>query len=146
MISNQGLATVYRRKAALERVAMAAVLPWLALVLFLKFKSTPPLWNELFFLIRDYQGFHLWHPYSAKAVASAAVAFWIIWAVLKCGAQLLGKMLPAAELSSLEKRVFSAGLGFAAISSVTLLLGLLRLWYVSVFWCVLIAEIGRAHV
>jgi len=138
MSSGQQLTAATKRKYTWEHGALTASVLWFSAVLFLKVKGTPRFGDELLSLIKDYQGFHLWHAYSAKGLAALAVAFWIIWIAIKCGGQLLGKLLPAAELSPLEKRVFSAGLGFAAISLATLLLGFFRLWYVSVFWFVLI--------
>jgi Dolichyl-phosphate-mannose-protein mannosyltransferase len=138
MISDQHLAAVTKRKYIWEHGALIAAVLWFSAVLFLKVKGTPRFGDELLLLIRDYQGFHLWHAYSAKGLVGFAAAFWIIWIAIKCGAQLLGKLLPAAELSPVEHRVFSAGLGFAAISLVTLLLGVFRLWYVSVFVFVLV--------
>ena len=125
-----------QRSKALEWIAIPVAGLWLAVVLFLKINGTPRLWDDLFALIRGYQDFHLGHSYSLKIIASAAVALCIVWVVLKCGGHLLGKILTVPDLSSLEKTVFSAGLGFTAVSFVTLVLGFLRLWYVSVYWCV----------
>ena len=47
--------------------------------------------------------------------------------------------MPSLQLTVLERRVFSAGLGVIAISILTLLLGAVRLWYQPVFWSVLIS-------
>jgi hypothetical protein len=133
MISDQDVTAIAKRKGTVEHGALAVAV-WFAVIVVLKVKRTSGLGDELLALIKDYQGFHLWHAYSVKAFAALAVALWIIWVAIKCGAQLLGRLLPEAELTPLEKRVFGAGLGLSAISLLTLVLGVFRLWYASVFW------------
>jgi len=138
MISDQQLTASTKRKYELGHCALIGTVLWFGAVVFLKVKWTPRFGDELFFLINGYQGFHLWHAYSAKVLAALAIASWIVWIAIKCGERLLEKLVSAPELSPIEKRVFSAGLGFASISLVTFLLGVLRLWYVSVFWFLLV--------
>jgi hypothetical protein len=139
VISDQRLTASKKRKYELGPAALIATVLWFSAVLFVKVKGTPRFGDELLSLVNGYQGFHLWHAYSAKALGALAIALWIIWIAIKCGGQLLNKLVPVAELLPIERRVFSAGLGFASISLMTLLLGVLRLWYVSVFWFLLVA-------
>src|SRR5690349_15152329 len=76
---------------------------------------------------------------TAGIVASLAYAIWIGWVVVRCGACVLGIIMHGAELPPLERRLFSVGLGFFVISTVTLMLGFLRLWYTDIFLSLLIA-------
>jgi hypothetical protein len=118
---------------------MAMCFLWFALVLVLKANGTSLHWNDVRFIAASYKDFRLWHAYSAKAAASMAIAIWMIWTAIKSGGTVLRKILPSAELSILEKRVFSTALGLVTISMATLVLGAVGLWYPSVFWFVLVA-------
>ena len=132
-------ASITKRNSLAERAAIFVLLPWFFVVLYLNFQRTPFNRNDVLFFIRSYSQFHLWHAYALKAAVAAAVAIWIMWVAVKTGELLLGKLMPSLQLSALERRVFSAGIGVIAISILTLLLGAVRLWYQPVFWSVLIA-------
>jgi hypothetical protein len=121
------------------KLRAGAIVVWLVAVVYLKFQRSLALWSSLLVLVQQYRDFHLWHGYSLKAAAAAGVAVWIIWVAIECGGQILHSIVPREELSALERCVFSAGLGFAAISLATLLLGFCGLWYVSVFRFAMIA-------
>jgi hypothetical protein len=129
----------YQKPGALLQIAVSAAVVWFAFVLALKFKRTPLAWNRVSSFLHDYADFHIWHAYTAGIVVSLAFAIWIGWVVLKCGAWALRVIMRDAELPPLEGRVFSAALGFFVISTTTLLLGSLRLWYGGIFLSLLIA-------
>src|SRR5262249_52314957 len=59
--------------------------------------------------------------------------------VIRWGAWLCAIFCLDPKFPPLERRVFSAGLGFFVISTATLLLGFLRLWYAGIFLSLLIA-------
>ena len=122
--------------------AMGLLLAWFLIVLFFYFKHANLLFEYVSFLFQHRGHFSLWHMYSLKALGSLALAAWIVWAAIQYGARLLARMSPVSPISRLEKHVFSAALGFGILSFSTFALGVLRLWYASVFWLLLIVATG----
>jgi hypothetical protein len=124
--------------AAREMAGAVTVLAWLTVVFIFYFRRSPFLLNYLVIFLEQYRNFSLWHSYTWKAVTAFLLATWITWVTIKIGAQFLRKLLPESELTDLERSVFSAALGIGILSLVTLILGVLHLWYVGIFWSVLL--------
>src|SRR2546425_201956 len=98
-------------KLVLESIGAPVGLAWLLVVFFFYFRQSPPLLEYFISFLKQYSEFSLWHPYTVKAVAALLLAGWIAWIAIKCGAELLRKLLPGVEISQLEERIFSASLG-----------------------------------
>src|SRR5262249_29329916 len=112
---------------------MIVLLAWLLIILFFYFKQSESMFEYVAFLGRHHGTFSLWHAYVLKALGALALSVWIIWVGTQYGRRLLAWIVPAAAMSRLEEQVFSAGLGFGLSGFVTFALGVLGLWYASVF-------------
>jgi hypothetical protein len=116
----------------------AVALGWLLIVFFFYFERPPKSFDFQSLALPRASTMAFPPVYWWKVAGGLVTALWIIWIILKSGGQLLAKLLPEADLSDLEKTIFSAGLGFGILSLLTEMLGAVQLWYVSVFWCALL--------
>ena len=117
---------------------MIPLLIWFLVVFFFYFRQRNSLFEYLSYLIQSHGSFSLWHAYSLKALIALGLAVWIAWSTVKCGGYLLSRLIADSSMTRIERLVFSAGLGFGFISLLIFVLGVLHLWYVAVFWCLLI--------
>src|SRR6266705_1817601 len=102
---------------------MILLAAWVLIVLFFYCSSRVWYADYVINLIQNHGTFTLWHAYSLKAFWGLVIASWITWIAIKYGGRLLLRVAPGASLSTLERLVFSAGLGFGLISSLTFAFG-----------------------
>jgi 4-amino-4-deoxy-L-arabinose transferase-like glycosyltransferase len=107
---------------------------WALLVLFFYFQNAAPHIDYLFHIFDDVCGGSIFHHYMAQAVASLAVALWMLWLSFQTGTWLCRMTFAKEDFSKLEEWSLGGAAGLGVMAMGVLFLGALHLWYANVFW------------